>query len=176
MNYMIVRENVTCDGPGLRTSVYFAGCQRVLDHQACPGCHNAVAWDKNAGHIWSDTEQYHVLQSLQPSYIAGLSILGGEPLSDFNLKGVIELTEKSKRTYPDKSIWLWTGYILDEVIKTSKKKKILKLLNYVDFVVDGPFVIEQKDPNLRFKGSANQRILKIDHTDKNKWIDVSNQF
>lgn len=164
MNYSLVRTFSSADGEGLRTAVYFSGCQKAIEGDACPGCHNAAAWQKDSGNKWTPEVKQKVLETLSPDYIAGLSILGGEPFSSFNLDGVLDLVKTTKELYPAKDIWLWSGYTVDEVLADeTKSKRVKRILSYIDFIVDGPFVNELKSPELRFRGSSNQRILRIHH-------------
>lgn len=166
MNYSLIRLNDSADGPGLRTGVYFSGCQKALEGNACPGCHNSAAWAINSGKPWTAESKQKVLDSLSPAYIKGLSILGGEPLSDFNLDKVLDLAKSAKEVQPEKAIWLWTGYVIDDALSNEKKaEKVKKILKYVDVIIDGPFVQELKDVAIRYRGSTNQRILKVHHKD-----------
>ena len=138
------------DGVGLRYSIYFSGCS-----QACPGCHNEYSWNPNNG-----TElTYEILNEIaneinQNELLDGITISGGDPL--FNPKDMLKvlkfLKEKTK-----KNIWMYTGYTLEEIKKDDLRKKCLK---YVDVLVDGRFIKELYDPNIKFRGSSNQRIIK----------------
>lgn len=108
-----------------------------------------------------------------------MSVLGGEPLSDFNLECVLDLVKTAKELYPNKNIWMWTGYTVDEVLEDPKKKELAnQIFQYVDYVVDGPFINDLKDPSLKFRGSSNQRILYIRHLDDGKpfFADVTLNF
>lgn len=155
----------TADGEGLRSAVYFSGCQRALEGNACPGCHNAVAWKADSGQLWTTDVRDELLKSIEPSYIKGLSVLGGEPFSDFNLDGFLDLVQKFKELYPNKDIWVWSGYTVEEILNNPvKAERARKIFHYIDYLVDGPFIQDLKDLNLRFKGSSNQRIFKIDHS------------
>lgn len=138
------------DGVGLRYSIYFSGCSH-----ACPGCHNEYSWNPNNG-----TElTYEILNEIaneinQNELLDGITISGGDPL--FNPKDMLKvlkfLKEKTK-----KNIWMYTGYTLEEIKKDDLRKKCLK---YVDVLVDGRFIKELYDPNIKFRGSSNQRIIK----------------
>ena len=138
------------DGVGLRYSIYFSGCSH-----ACPGCHNEYSWNPNNG-----TElTYEILNEIaneinQNELLDGITISGGDPL--FNPKDMLKvlkfLKEKTK-----KNIWMYTGYTLEEIKKDGLRKKCLK---YVDVLVDGRFIKELYDPNIKFRGSSNQRIIK----------------
>lgn len=164
MKYSLIRSFSSADGRGLRTSVYFSGCQKALEGNACPGCHNATAWDKEVGQDWTKEVQDIVLKSLEPDYVAGLSVLGGEPFSDFNLEAVLELVTAAKEAFPKKDVWVWTGYTVEELIANANKKDLVfKIFEKIDYLIDGPFLQDLKNPNLKFRGSANQRILKINH-------------
>lgn len=178
-NYSLIRTSSTADGVGLRTSVYFSGCQKALEGRACPGCHNAIAWERDSGKEWTEEVKMSVLDTLKPDYVSGLSVLGGEPLSDFNLECVLDLVKTSKELYPNKNIWMWTGYTVDEVLEDPKKKDLAnQIFQYVDYLVDGPFMNDLKDPSLKFRGSSNQRILYIRHLDNEKpfFADVTVNF
>lgn len=158
MKYAKVEYFSTPNGPGCRTAIYFSGCQRAMEGDACKSCHNAVAWDKDYGKDWDSDIENEILEKSKPSYIKGFSILGGEPFSDFNLDGITSFAKKAKETYPEKDIWVWSGYTLDYI----KNNKSLDIFNYVDYLVDGEFIQELKIPNLRFRGSTNQKIYKIE--------------
>lgn len=175
MNYSLIRVCSTADGPGLRVSVYFSGCQLAMEGHACKGCHNSKAWDPRSGKKWDADSENKVLRSLSKSYISGLSVLGGEPLSDFNIDGVIDLVKKCKEEFGStKDIWLWTGYNLDDRIN---EPKVQQLLSYVDMVVDGPFEEDKHLINLKFRGSTNQRVLKIEKGNKvNSYIDFTGRI
>ena len=162
MNYSLIKTMDTADGEGLRTAVYFSGCQKAMEGDACPGCHNSIAWDPEYGKEWNSEIEEKVLETLKPSYIKGLSILGGEPFSDFSLDAVLSLAKKTKEIFPDKDIWVWTGYNLDELLKDpNKKEKVKEILKYIDYIVDGPFLQDLKDVTLKYRGSSNQRVLKV---------------
>lgn len=161
MNYAAIKQTDIADGPGVRVALYVSGCQLALDGHACPGCHNFEAWKKEYGKEFTKETEDQIIEWLKPSYIEGFSLLGGEPLSDFNIDREISLLKHIKETYPDKNIWMWTGYNLDEWSKNHDTE----ILNYVDTVVDGPFDKNLFDPELKFRGSSNQRIINL--KDKN---------
>lgn len=172
MNYSLIRQSDASNGPGLRLSLFVSGCQKALEGNACPGCFNQITWDKDAGKLWTPEIQEHVLESIEPSYISGLSILGGEPLSDFNLQPVKDLVEACKKRHPEKDIWLWTGYTISEIQNDVKKKDIFfQMVQYLDYIVDGPFIQNLSVPNLKHRGSTNQRIFKIHHINESHSIE-----
>lgn len=157
MNYASIKETDIADGPGVRVALYVSGCQLALDGNPCPGCHNFEAWNKDYGNEFTDDTENHIIELLKPDYIEGFSLLGGEPLSDFNIEREISLLKHIKKEYPEKNIWMWTGYDLDKWIKDNDTE----ILKYIDTVVDGPFVQELFDPELKFRGSSNQRIINM---------------
>ena len=157
MNYATIKQTDIADGPGVRVALYVSGCQLALEGHPCKGCHNFEAWDKDFGQEFTEETENQIIEWLKPSYIAGFSLLGGEPLSSFNIEREIQLLKHIKEEFPTKSIWLWTGYNLDEWIKTHDTE----ILQYVDTVVDGPFIQDLFDPSLKFCGSSNQRIINL---------------
>lgn len=135
------------DGPGLRTAVYAAGCRH-----ACKGCHNPQSWDFKAGK-WMEVEE--VLEIIKSDPFADVSFSGGDPL--YQVEGFTELARRIKEETP-KSIWCWTGFTIEEIRADSRLSTILPFL---DVLVDGPFIIERRDPELLFRGSRNQRIIPL---------------
>ena len=164
MNYADIKRIDTANGDGVRVSVFVSGC-----HHHCKGCFNECAWDFNYGKEFTEKELDEVLEYLNHDYIKGLSLLGGEPLEPVNQEGLLPLVKKVKEKYPEKTIWCYTGYdlekdIIDNMEKTNPTTK--ELLKYIDIIVDGKFEEELKSPKLRFRGSANQRILNVQETIK----------
>ena len=149
MRYASIRKMDISNGPGLRVSIFFQGCPFH-----CKNCFNPETWDFNGGEEYTSEVQKRVLDLAKLSHIKGLSILGGEPLDDKNINGVLELAKSFKEKYPDKTIWLWTGNTFDN----KKDKEIMK---YLDVVVDGQYKDELRDPRLKWKGSANQRVIDV---------------
>ena len=146
---MTYKETIV-DGVGLRYSLYFAGCSH-----ACPGCHNEYSWNPKHGNLLTYEKLEEIAKEInENTLLDGITISGGDPL--FNpvdmLKVLKFLKEKTK-----KNIWLYTGYTLEEVLEDELRRKCLE---YVDVLVDGRFVKELYDPNLKFRGSSNQRIIK----------------
>lgn len=148
MRYAKIRKTDISNGPGVRVSLFVQGC---VFH--CPGCFNSETWDFNGGKDFSE-DTLNVLMSLcNNPHIKGLSILGGEPFHPFNRVAVYNITKKFKELYPDKDLWVWTGYEY-EVLPED-------LLTYIDVLVDGQFEINKADPNLKYRGSANQRVIDV---------------
>lgn len=137
----------TVDGPGLRTSVYLAGCSH-----RCPGCHNAVSWDFNGGTAYDVDD----LADIVISHEFNVTLTGGDPLQTPNLQALLHLLKRLKAA--GLNVWAYTGYTLEEAQTISGLQPILKL---IDTLVDGPFVEALRDPSLPFRGSSNQRILNL---------------
>ena len=141
--------------------MFVSGC-----NHHCKNCFNKEAWDFNYGQDFTGKEQEEILQDLKPEYITGLSLLGGEPFEKENQEGLVPLLKKVKQTYPDKKIWCYTGFtfdkqILGEMIEKEDRQATKDMINNIDYIVDGKFVEELKDPKLRFRGSSNQRIIDV---------------
>ena len=149
MRYASIRKMDISNGPGFRVSIFFQGCPFH-----CKNCFNPETWDFNGGEEYTDEIKEKVLALASASHIKGLSILGGEPLDEKNIDGVLELAKAFKEKYPDKTIWLWTGNLFDN----KKDKEIMK---YLDVLVDGQYKDELRDPRLKWKGSSNQRVIDV---------------
>lgn len=159
MNYADIKQFDVANGPGVRVSLFVSGCT----HQ-CDGCFNQVAWDFNYGTPFTQETIKQILTYLEPSHIAGITILGGEPMEKSNQEGLLPLLKEIKREYPNKSIWCFSGYTFDKDIvgRMCKEEEITaQLLSYIDILVDGKFEKDKKDLGLRFRGSSNQRIIKV---------------
>lgn len=153
-NYSIIKDYCTSNGPGVRTVIYLSGCTLK-----CKGCFNYELWDFDAGAPVTDEVIQKLIKSLEPEYIQGLSILGGEPMDPKNQETTLMLAKAIKDAYGDKKdVWVWTGYVLGESLpSTSFTKDIFK---YVDVIIDGPFKMELQDATLPYSGSKNQRVLQ----------------
>ncbi len=159
MYYGEIKYNDIANGEGIRTSLFVSGC-RV----GCKECFNKVTWDFEYGQPFTHTTQDQIVDSLKPNHINGLTVLGGEPMEPENQKALLPLFKQIKAIYPNKTIWLYTGYLLDkDLIKGGKKytRDTTPLLSFVDTVIDGPFIPEQHDIRLQFRGSRNQRIISL---------------
>ena len=155
MNYSRILRADIANGPGFRCTVWATGCLRK-----CPGCFNPEAQDPNFGKLFDDEAKQKIFKELSDPHCSGLSLMGGEPLSvcSDNRKQVIQLCKEVKERFPEKDIWMWSGFLLEEIINDASMRPIL---DYIDVLVDGPFVQEKKDLSTPFRGSTNQRIIDV---------------
>ena len=149
MRYNKIRKMDISNGPGIRVSIFMQGCSFH-----CKDCFNSETWDFKAGKEFNDEVINKVLDLASLPHIVGLSILGGEPMHPNNREGTIKLAKAFKKRYPNKDIWVWSGYLFDEL-------KDIEGLSYIDTLVDGRFVLEQANPTLKFRGSSNQRVIDL---------------
>lgn len=159
MNYATIKPTDVANGPGVRVSLFVSGC-----NHRCKECFNSEAWDFHYGQEYSPETGSKILEYLDHPYIAGLSLLGGEPMDPNNQKGILSLVEKVKERFPDKTIWCYTGYDFEKDIlgyMAGRLPETRRILDCLDVLVDGKFEVEKKDLKLRFKGSSNQRIIKV---------------
>lgn len=165
MNYADIKTVDIQDGTGVRVSLYVSGC-----HFHCKGCHNQEAWDFEYGKKYSEGTEEYILEQLNHDYIAGLSILGGEPLEPENQKALVSLVQKVKERYPNKDIWCYTGYDFEKNVLGEMYKKFdftPKFLENIDVMVDGEFQEEKTMVDLKFRGSTNQRKIDVKQSLKN---------
>ena len=161
MKYAKIKKCDVANGPGVRVSLFVTGC-----NHHCKNCFNREAWDFNYGDDFTQKQESEIIEDLKPDYITGLSLLGGEPFEKTNQEGLVPLIKKVKETYPNKEIWCYTGFtfdkqILGQMIGEEHRETTKEMLNNIDYIVDGRFVDELKDPKLRFRGSSNQRIIDV---------------
>ena len=149
MRYNTIKQLDIANGPGCRVSLFVQGCEFN-----CPGCFNSVAKDFSGGKPFTDQTVETLLELAAPDHISGLSILGGEPLHPRNRSEVLSLVRKFKDKYPKKTVWIWTGYLWNEVKDDLHGSG-------VDVLVDGRFVEELKDLRLKYRGSSNQRVINV---------------
>lgn len=158
MYYATIKNCDIANGPGVRVSLFVSGCTH-----RCKGCFNEVAWDFDYGTPFTQETVDQILDMLRPSYIRGLTLLGGEPFEPQNQGPILELLRAIKKTYPQKSIWAFSGYLFETILsgKLGPQEITKEYLSYLDVLVDGPFVLERKNLNLRFRGSENQRLIDV---------------
>ena len=149
MNYAEIKKVDIANGPGVRVSLFVSGCR---NH--CKGCFNPETWDFDYGRPFTRETEDEIIKALRPSWIQGLSILGGEPAEEENAAILIPFLKRVRAVLPNKDIWLYSGYTYEVL----RDKEILTL---ADVLVDGPFLLEQKDAGLAFRGSRNQRIIDL---------------
>ncbi len=162
MNYATIKPFDVANGPGVRVSLFVSGCTH-----RCKGCFNEEAWDFSYGEKFTEKEAYRIIEALSPDYIKGFSLLGGEPFEPVNQKELAPLLEKIKSTYPEKTVWCYTGYTLETDLLSGRLCDFAvtkRMLDCIDILVDGKFVEEKKNLQLRFKGSENQRIIDLKKT------------
>ena len=159
MRYNKIRKMDISNGPGVRVSIFMQGCTFN-----CKNCFNPDTHDFNGGKEFTDETIEKVIELANKDYIVGLSILGGEPMHPKNLRGTTELAKRFKETYPNKTIWVWTGFSYDMDLKDKE------IVDYIDVLVDGRFEETLYNPTLKWKGSSNQRVINIKETKKQNKI------
>jgi len=156
MNYATIKNCDIANGPGVRVSLFVSGCTH-----RCPGCFNEIAWDFDYGQPFTQETIDTIVNMLRPSYIKGLTLLGGEPFEPQNQGAIVELLRQVKTHFPNKSIWAFSGYLFDRDILSGRLGDTSEYLSYLDVLVDGPFVEAKKNLSLRFRGSENQRLIDV---------------
>lgn len=159
MNYADIKRCDVANGEGVRVSLFVSGCTHH-----CKECFNKEAWDFEYGKPFTDQEIELILEYLKPDYVAGLSLLGGEPMEPSNQRGLLPLLRRVHELYPEKNVWCYSGYLFDRDIvdRMCKESEITReLLSYIDILVDGEFIQEQKNLKVNFRGSDNQRIIDV---------------
>ena len=151
MRYAEIKEFDINNGDGVRVSLWVTGCEF-----RCKNCHNEAIQDRWCGIPFTDETFEYLCKLSEKELSKNLSILGGEPLATYNREGVLEVCQKFKKRFPNKTIWLWTGYTMEYI-----QSKFPIILDYVDVVIDGLYVDELKDENLEWRGSSNQRIFRV---------------
>ncbi len=163
MNYATIKYFDIANGPGVRTTLFVSGC-RVH----CPGCFNEVAWDFQAGEPFDEAVARRIWASMEAPWVEGLTVLGGEPFEPENQAALVPFLQETRRRFPAKGIWCFTGYLFDRDILPENGRKRTQntdaMLACLDVLVDGPFLQAEHDISLRFRGSANQRIIDVPAT------------
>ena len=162
MNYADIKLFDVANGTGVRVSVFVSGCTHH-----CKGCFNQDTWDFNAGKPFTQKEIDTIIELCKPDHIVGLTLLGGEPLEFVNQQGLLPLLEQFKSTYPDKTIWCYTGYTLESDLLSESRARCEctdEMLSLIDVLVDGEFIEAQKNISLAFRGSENQRLIDVPAT------------
>lgn len=162
MNYCNIKFNDIADGEGVRTTLFVSGCTN-----RCKGCFQPETWDFSYGEPFTKETEDIILRSLEPYYIDGITLLGGEPFEPSNQVALLPFIRRVKETYPDKSVWAYTGFVYDRDLIEGGRKHIHctdELLGLIDILVDGPFIEEKKSLSLSFRGSSNQRLIDMKKT------------
>lgn len=166
MNYANIKTFDIANGPGVRISLFVSGCRH-----GCKGCFNKEAQSFKYGKIFNKNVEDNIIKQLNSPLIDGLSLLGGEPLEPENQKALLPFIQRVKKESPSTNIWLWTGFTFEDILNDSRANtpEIQTILETIDVLVDGPFIEEEKDITLRFRGSKNQRILDSKESIKHQY-------
>lgn len=169
MNYGMIKNCDIANGIGCRVSLFVSGCRHH-----CKGCFNAMTWDFNYGQVFTEDTEEQILKLLEPEYIDGLTVLGGEPFEVPNQRRLLRFLQRVKSLYPDKTIWCYTGYRLEKDLLSKEVPGSGRLnarcectdgmLSLIDVLVDGRFVQDKRDISLAFCGSSNQRVIDLKQT------------
>lgn len=149
MRYHNITKDDMLNGDGLRAVLWVAGCT----HQ-CKGCHNPVTWDIEGGIPFDEAAKEELFEAIKPDYISGVTFSGGDPLHLANREEITALAKEIKETFPEKTIWLYTGFLFEDI-------KELEIVKYCDVIVDGPFIEEEYDGKLHWRGSRNQNVIRL---------------
>lgn len=158
MRYNKIRKMDISNGPGVRVSIFMQGCTFN-----CKNCFNPETHDFNGGLPFTDEVIKQILDLSKEDHIAGLSILGGEPMHPKNIDSSLKLAKTFKEKYPNKTIWVWSGFLFDDL-------KDLEIIKYIDYLVDGRYIDELNNPSLKWKGSSNQRVIDVQKSLKNRKV------
>ena len=162
MNYEKIDKCSVSNGLGVRTVLWISGC-----NIHCKNCHNQSTWDFNSGIPFTDDTMQEILYDLSKTYIKGLTLSGGHPLDPHNAPKVLEIVKRVKMVFPNKDIWIYSGYVWEDIIKDETLREILK---YTDVLVDGAYIDELRDISLPFRGSSNQRIIDVQESLKQNQV------
>lgn len=159
MNYADIKKCDVANGPGVRVSLFVSGCTHH-----CKECFNPETWGFKYGKPFTKDTEDKIIKYMEPDYIKGITLLGGEPLEHINQQGILPLLRRIKKMYPEKNVWCFTGYDFEKDVTGRmlvEWEETKELLSYIDVMVDGEFIIEKKDLGLIFKGSSNQRTIMV---------------
>lgn len=168
MYYGEIKNCDIANGIGVRVTLFVSGCR---NH--CPGCFQPETWDFAYGKSFTEETEAYLLELLNPEYINGLTLLGGDPFEPENQKALLPFLKKIKETYPNKNIWAYSGYTWEQLISGNHHANVREtpeLLSLIDVLVDGPFIQEKKNIRLRFRGSENQRIINVKQSIEDKHV------
>jgi anaerobic ribonucleoside-triphosphate reductase activating protein len=171
MNYGTIKTCDIANGPGVRTSLFVSGCTHH-----CKGCFQPETWNFDYGTPYTEETQTILLDSLKPSFVKGFTVLGGEPFEPANQRVLVKLLKKIREQYPKLSIWVYTGYLYEELVGfeegtgRARCEVTDEMLSYLEGLVDGEFMEDKKDISLSFRGSSNQRVINVQETLRTKNI------
>jgi len=174
MYYGELKKCDIANGAGVRVSLFVSGCTN-----RCPGCFQPQTWDFCYGKPYTAATEAEIFAELERSYVNGLSVLGGEPFEPENQRQLVTLLEKVKERFPDKTVWVFTGCTLEDLLSDGSSHRCEvtdEMLSYIDILVDGPFVESEKDISLQFRGSRNQRVIDMDRTRRSGRITIWDQL
>lgn len=159
MNYSAIKTFDIANGIGVRTVLFVSGCRN-----RCEGCFQPETWDFNFGTPFTKETESEIIRATKPDYVSGLTLLGGDPFEEENQEGLIGFMRRFKREFPDKDVWAFTGYLLEDLLEGGAKHTAHtdELLSYINVLVDGPFILDKKNITLQFRGSENQRLIDMD--------------
>ena len=163
MNFATIKKRDIANGPGVRVSLFVSGCTH-----RCEGCFNEIAWDFSYGEPFTDAVENELLEALSPDFIAGITLLGGEPFEPENQRALLPFLKRVREAFPQKSVWCYSGYTLEQLQGESRARCEVtdEMLSMLDVLVDGRFVLAKKNIRLRFRGSENQRLIDMNETRK----------
>ena len=158
MNFATIKKRDIANGPGVRVSLFVSGCTH-----RCEGCFNEIAWDFSYGEPFTDAVENELLEALSPDFIAGITLLGGEPFEPENQRALLPFLKRVREAFPQKTVWCYSGYTLEQLTGESRARCEVtdEMLSQLDVLVDGRFVLAKKNIRLRFRGSENQRIIDV---------------
>lgn len=173
MNYHNITHDDMNNGDGLRVVLWLSGCSHH-----CYQCQNPQTWNPNSGILFDNEAKQEMFNELSKDYISGITLSGGDPLHENNLSEVLSLIEKTRNSFPNKTIWLYTGYTLEQILQpllintipTEEEEKRIDIVKMVDVLVDGPYVDAQRDVTTKWRGSKNQRVINIPETLKQQKV------
>ena len=161
MNVATIKKRDIANGPGVRVSLFVSGCTH-----RCEGCFNEIAWDFAYGEPFTPEVEASLFEALAPDFIAGLTLLGGEPFEPENQRALLPFLRRVREKFPHKTIWCYSGFTLEQLTGESRARCLVtdEMLSLLDVLVDGRFILAQKNIRLRFRGSENQRLIDMNKT------------
>ena len=159
MNYGRIKTFDMVDGPGIRVTLFVSGCSTH-----CEKCQNPETWDPNFGQLFTEQSFNEIISALKEDWCSGLTLCGGDPLFYLNREDIAALVKRIKKLFPEKSIWMYTGYTLDQVKNMMKADaNVALIINTIDVILEGPYIYKLNDPDKHWVGSSNQNVYKINH-------------